>query len=499
MKAIMLMFDSLNRRLLPNYGCEWTKCPNFQRLGEHTVTFDSSFVGSLPCMPARREIHTGRYNFLHRCWGPIEPYDDSMPEILKNNGIYTHMITDHEHYWEDGGATYHTRYNSFEFVRGQEGDAYLGQIKDPVMPESVQLPSSMGGRSISKYTREDWINRAQIHKEEDFPIAQCYQKGISFLERNADQDNWFLQLECFDPHEPFNAPQRFQDLYPHEYHGLHFDWPPYTKVSQTPEEVEHCRYQYAALLSTCDYYLGRFLDKMDELDLWKDTMLIVNTDHGFMLGEHGWWAKCVAPFYNEVAHTPMFIWDPRSGKKDERRQSLVQNIDVPCTLLRYFGLEPSPFAQGKDLYKTVKSDEPVHDAVLFGIHGGHVNCTDGRYVYMRGWIDGGEQYNYNYTLVPQHIRTRFTTEELSQAVWKAAEWPFTKNCGLMRIPGTGTGSKPQTNETFLFDLKQDYEQMHPIQDRQAEEHMIELMLRLMTESDAPEEQYIRLGFREENA
>ncbi len=71
--------------------------------------------------------------------------------------------------------------------------------------------------------------------------------------------------------------------------------------------------EYAALLSMCDHYLGKVLDLMDELDLWKDTLLIVCTDHGFLLGEHDWWAKIVQPFFNEVAHAPLFIWDPRCG------------------------------------------------------------------------------------------------------------------------------------------------------------------------------------------
>ena len=84
MKAIMVMFDSLNRHLLQPYGCDWTKTPNFKRLSEHTVTFDQFYAGSLPCMPARRELHTGRYNFLHRAWGPLENYDDSMPAILRS-------------------------------------------------------------------------------------------------------------------------------------------------------------------------------------------------------------------------------------------------------------------------------------------------------------------------------------------------------------------------------------------------------------------------------
>ena len=54
---------------------------------------------------------------------------------------------------------------------------------------------------------------------------------------------------------------------------------------------------------------------MDELDLWKDTMLIVNTDHGFFLSEHGYWGKGGSPNYEELVHTPLFIWDPRSGRK----------------------------------------------------------------------------------------------------------------------------------------------------------------------------------------
>ena len=60
MKAIMVIFDSLNRHFLPPYGCEWVIAPNFERLAERTVTFDDCYVASTPCMPARRELHTGR-------------------------------------------------------------------------------------------------------------------------------------------------------------------------------------------------------------------------------------------------------------------------------------------------------------------------------------------------------------------------------------------------------------------------------------------------------
>ena len=126
MRAILVMFDSLRRDLLPNYGADCVPLPNFARLAERTVTFDRNYVGSLPCMPARRELHTGRLNFLHAPWCPLEPFDDSMPELLRESGVHTHLCTDHYHYIQDGGATYHGRYSTYEVFRGQECDRWIG-------------------------------------------------------------------------------------------------------------------------------------------------------------------------------------------------------------------------------------------------------------------------------------------------------------------------------------------------------------------------------------
>src|SRR5688572_699443 len=183
MKAIMVMFDSLNRNMLPPYGGDWVHAPNFQRLAEHTVTFDRAYIGSMPCMPARRELHTGRYNFLHRSWGPLEPFDDSMPEILKRSGVYTHMVTDHQHYWEDGGATYHNRYNTYEFFRGQEGDLWKGHVEDVEAPVSLNANNPL--------TRQDWVNRLYLSQESEHPQTKTFDAGIEFIETNAGADRWF--------------------------------------------------------------------------------------------------------------------------------------------------------------------------------------------------------------------------------------------------------------------------------------------------------------------
>ncbi|NLS79696.1 MAG: sulfatase [Chloroflexi bacterium] len=488
MKAIMVMFDSLNRHMLPPYGCDWTIAPNFARLAQRTVTFDNNYVGSMPCMPARRELHTGRYNFLHRSWGPLEPFDDSMPELLKKSGVYTHLVSDHYHYWEEGGCTYHTRYNSWEISRGQEGEPWKGQVQDPAIPDCVTPRSD-------SFWRQDWVNRGYMTSEEQQPQAVTFDLGRQFIERNHDQDNWFLHIETFDPHEPFFTQQQYKDLYPHGYTGPHFDWPPYDRVTETPEQVEHCRLQYAALLSMCDRYLGQVLDLMDHHDLWRDTLLIVNTDHGFLLGEHDWWAKCAQPFYNEIAHPPLFIWDPRLGVRGERRRALVQTIDLPATLLEFFDVDRPPDMQGVPLRQVIADDAPVREGALYGIHGGHANCTDGRYVYMRAPASRENKPLYEYTHMPTHMRHTFSVDEM-RTMRIAPPFAFTKGCPVMRLDGRGWTQKAEP-ETLLFDLEADPRQEHPLHDPEIEARMIRLMVKLMRANDAPPEQFERLGLPSE--
>ncbi len=489
MKAVMLMFDSLNRHMLPPYGCDWVHAPNFRRLAGKTVTFDCSFVGSMPCMPARRELHTGRCNFLHRSWGPIEPFDDSMPEILKNNGIWSHLASDHYHYWEEGGCNYHTRYKTWEISRGQEGDPWSGDLNPPSIPDPNPWRKDNPGI-------QDWINRVRMQSEDEMPQAKTVRMGLEFMRRNAACDNWFLQIETFDPHEPYFVPERFKKLYDYDFSKFNSDWPPY-KRERNPEVSRHYRMLNAALTSMCDDYLGKVLDEMDRLDLWKDTMFIVNTDHGFLLGEHEWLGKCRAPFYNEVAHTPLFIWDPRHGISGERRKSLVQTIDLPATLLDYFGLPLPEDMQGIPLGDTIASDKPVRDAALFGRHGGHVNCTDGRYVYMRGPLSSDNTPLFEYTLMPTHMKHIFSPEELHGMEGLQAPFSFTKGCRTMKIKALSVKNPadcdPEDLTTRLFDLRKDPEQLSPLDDKAIEEVMIRRMVRLMKENDAPSEQFIRLG------
>jgi arylsulfatase A-like enzyme len=447
-------------------------------------------------MPARRELHTGRPNFLHRSWGPLEPFDDSMPELLKNAGVYTHLVTDHQHYFEDGGATYHGRFSTWEFFRGQEGDPWIGQVERPVIPDVINARKD-------SYGQQDAINRSVMKGESDMPQDKTFAAGLDFMRRNRGQDNWFLQIETFDPHEPFFADQKYKDLYAKHYDahrasgGKPFDWPPYSRVTQRPEEVEHCRHEYAALLSMCDAHLGRVMRAMDEMDMWKETMLIVCTDHGFMLGEHECWAKMWMPFYQEVSHVPLFIWDPRCGKKGEVRKSLVQTIDFAPTILEFFGVARPKDMIGKVLRDVIASDTPVREAGIFGLFGAQVNVTDGRYVYMRAPVQQDDQPLFDYTLMPTRMRSRFSVEDLTKTVGLAEPFGFTKGCRTLKIPaGRKRGGEHDDRfKTLLYDVEKDPQQTAPISDPAVEKRMVAHLVRLMKECEAPPEQFERLGLQ----
>lgn len=494
MKAIIVFYDSLNRRYLPPYGGCDTYAPNFERLYENSVKFNNSFVGSMPCMPARRELHTGRYNFLHREWGPLEPFDNSMPEILKKNGIYSHLISDHFHYWEDGGSTYHNRYSSWEIVRGQAGDHWKGYVNDPEIPEVLKVPKKQIGEGVSELWKYDWVNRDHMKTEEKQSQSDVFKNGCEFIEKNHDADNWLLQIETFDPHEPFYVTNdEYKEKYNDTYAGKHFDWPR-GKTEEDEEVIDHVRKEYSALVSMCDKNLGKVLDLMDKYNMWEDTLLIVGTDHGFCLGEHGYWAKNLMPYYNEVAHTPLFIYDPRCKKKKEERNSIVQMIDWAPTILEYFNIDIPKEMLGKSLKETIESDKKVRDACIFGVFSGHVNVTDGKHTYMRAAENGRYNDIYNYTLMPMHMKSLFSVDEIAKAEL-VDEFSFTKGYKLLKTPAKDK-YKVNSFGNLLYDLQNDPKQLKPIQCEKLEKEMIVKMVEIMKENECPKEQYIRLGLEE---
>lgn len=492
MKVIQVMFDTLKRNYLSPYDTSDVLTPNFTRLATKTVRFDNFFAGSLPCMPARRDMQTGRYNFLHRGWGPLEPFDDSMPELLKNNGIYTHLVTDHKHYWRDGGSTYHPRYSSYELIRGQEGDNWKPKVNKNTNIDGLEKLDSEGQKRKMVSMSQDAINRSHMPNEEDHPLFRTVEAGLEFLRENQDADNWFLQIESFDPHEPFFVPEKYLEMYgvsQEDYNG----WLLYSYDDYSDEHRRIVQGYYKALVTMCDAYLGKVLDYMDEKDLWHDTMLIVNTDHGFMLGEHEWWGKNIMPVYNEIAQLPFFIWNPSIRRQNDSTDELAQTIDIPATILDFFNIEIPKDMKGKSLSNVLEHDQANHNGLLFGYFGSNINITNGEYVYMRAPMPNVEHLLHEYTLSPMRINRRFTIDEL-QGATLTEPFDFTKGLNVLKIKSNDIMAKNyQRFGHKLFNYKQDPNQEHPIDDISIEYDMIVQLKELMKDHDAPEELYAYYG------
>jgi arylsulfatase A-like enzyme len=501
-KVVFALFDSVNRLALQPYGGTTVATPNFARLAARAATFDRHHVGSLPCMPARRDLQTGRLNFLHRSWGPLEPFDNAFPELLCQAGIYSHLISDHCHYWRDGGATYNTRYDTFEFIRGQEKDAWKAMVQPPwERLREKYHPLQFSDRPRDK-ARNNIINREMSGQDDDaFPSVRCFNAALDFLEVNHAADGWFLQVETFDPHEPFQAPARFREAYPTNYAGPILDWPPYARVSEAPDECAELRANYCAVLALCDAQLGRLLDAFDAHDLWRDTALIVSTDHGYLLGEHDWWAKNRMHCYEEIAHIPLFMHYPGTpAAAGGRRRALTQTIDLMPTFLDLFGVAPPAEVEGFSLLPVLERDHELREAALFGYFGGAVNLADGRYTYFRYPADLASQEVFQYTVMPTHLNAPFTPEELGSATL-VPPFAFSKGVPLLRVPVTerspmyrsyGPGALLD-KDTALFDLEADAEQRSPCSAPDVEARLESLMVRLMAANEAPPEAFLRLG------
>ncbi|WP_071799421.1 sulfatase [Natronohydrobacter thiooxidans] len=513
MRTVFVVFDSLNAAALAPYGAKEVHTPNFARLAERAVTFDSHFVGSLPCMPARRDLHTGRLNFMHRSWGPLEPFDNSLPRLLSAEGVYSHIVTDHMHYFEEGGNGYVQAFDTWEFVRGQENDPWRAEVEPPLEryrsdfdQAHYDIPAALPA-TRGKMSRWEWkklchaVNREAIRDEKDYPTVKCFDHALDFLARNRGAGDWFLQVEAFDPHEPFLAPERFKAMYPTDWSGGILDWPRYEKADGDAAARAEIRSNYAALVSMCDDQLGRLLDTFDAHDLWRDTCLIVTTDHGFLLSEHEWWGKNRMPYFTEISRIPLMIWHPDSGQAGGSRcDALTQTPDLMPTILDLHNVSVPSGVLAQSLLPVLQAVNSPRESVIFGQFGGPVAVTDGRYLLFRYPQNVSTEGLNEYTLMPIHMSSAFTPDELGLATL-APPFGFTNGLQVLRIPSRPEAVRPPgLHDAFdvgirteLFDLEYDPDQTRALDDPEVEARLLASACRHLLAHETPGEVYAHYG------
>lgn len=487
MRTILILMDSLNRRFLKTYHSHAKGItPNIDRFSEDCVRFDNHFIGSAPCMPARRDIMTGRMNFLERNWGGIEPFDITLPEELRKNGVFTHIITDHAHYFETGGENYCQLFDTWDFQRGQEQDPWISKVNRPAIDQTSYGRKS--AQHLLNYT-------AYSIAEEDYPTPRTFRSACQWVADNKGCQDFFLMVEAFDPHEPFEAPREYLDLYGDTYQGPEFNWPGYAPLTEPQEAVEHLKNSYLAALTMADKWLGKFIEALKENNLYEDTLILLTTDHGLMLGEHGYIAKNFMHAYNELSHLPLLVKMPDGKYKGQHRTQLTQNVDLMPTILEHHRISVPHRVRGRSLFSYIRNRAPSREQVIYGWFGRAVNVYDGRFTYFRAPKNKDNKPCHQYCGIPSTLG-RYFGEDYAGEIEMGRFLSYT-DYPVYKIPAKGEkdwwGDLKDVMESKLFDLQEDYEQNKPLVNEELEQKMCKKLMAGMKEAQAPEEQYERLG------
>jgi arylsulfatase A-like enzyme len=392
------------------------------------------------------------------------------------------METDHYHYFHVGGENYHMPFNTWAFHRGQEWDPYISRVTLPDEPEH-----------LGKWKDQYALNQGAFTSAAEFPTQRTFQGAIDWLRANEDEDDYFLWVEVFDPHEPFDCPQQYLDLYEDDWEGPLYNWSGYDKVDEESQATAHLRKQYAATLTMMDAWFGKLLDELERQDALSETLIILTTDHGHLLGERGLTGKNNWHVWNELAHIPLMVHLPGDAHAGERRTQLTQNVDLMPTLLEAFGVTTHPPIHGESWLPMLTQNAPAERrALLYGWFGQTVNLTDGQYTYFRAPVSSANQPLYRHFLTPGSFSMRdicapsfYAGAELGRFL-RYTDYPVIR--ARVQKPRS-----PHWEDTRLYDLTQDYGQTVNLAGTATEQVYEALLIEMLGRMDAPPSQYQRLG------
>jgi len=368
MNVIVIVNDSLRWDFLGCYGNEWIKTPNIDKLASESAVFDYCYSEGLPTVPTRTTFFTGRFTFPFRGWQRLEPTDVLLAELLWNRGFTTALITDVYHLHKPTMA-FERGFDFVQHVRGHEGDPW-------VLDESIEV-------DVDRYYKGDGKDKAvkqqliqylkNVHfwkGEEDAFVARVVRAGVKWLEEQTKKDHLFLWLDCFDPHEPWDPPPPYDRMYTDpNYSGKDVIQPIPGKVEGylTSEELSHITKLYAGKVSLCDHWVGVFLDKVKELGMYDDTLIIYTTDHGESFGERGIVRKAEPLLYEEMVHIPLIIRHPKGVGAGRRFDALVETTELLPTILDFMNVPRPTRIHGESLLPIMAGEvESIREYVYMG-------------------------------------------------------------------------------------------------------------------------------------
>lgn len=345
--VLFIVADDL-RCALGCYGDPQVKSPNLDRLAARGMRFDRAYCQYPVCNPSRSSFLSGWRPDTTRILGNETPlrleHPDAvlLPQLFRQQGYFTASLGKIIHAGLDaaGHRVAHEDARSWDDCR-------------------TFVPTPIGrkgeGRNLTGGTLKwcSWL--AAQGTDEDQPDGQIATAAIKLMESHREVP-FFLAVGFNKPHDPFHAPQKYYDLYPldriqlaKEPDDRSVDLPlalPNTKefAAFTDAERREFRRAYFACVSFTDAQVGRLLDALDRLKLWDNTLVVVLGDHGYHLGEHGWWNKVT--IFELCARAPLIVWAPGRKGMGRATQGLVEFVDLYPTLAELAGLTPSNRVEG---------------------------------------------------------------------------------------------------------------------------------------------------------
>lgn len=364
LNVVMIIADSLRKDHCGCYGNRWIRTPNIDRLAKMSARFTQAYPESMPTIPVRRAMFSGRraYPFSNYegipwdivylpGWQPMEPKLPVVAEMLFEAGYHTGLVTDTLPLFAPG-MNFERGFAQAVRIRGQQQDRWKSEQTVTEEEMRAYTFNDEQAQRLLHILPQHIANTRGRKDESEWFAPQVYSAGIDFVRDNAGREKpFFLVIDHFDPHEPWDPPPKYTDMYDPDYqgrakYGSHdrygaSDW-------LTPRELKHLRALYAGEVSMCDTWLGKFLDAIAELDLMKNTLLVFLSDHGHLIGEHNLTGKIAWAMYPELVDIPALYYDPaiEGGKVVD---GLVYNVDLVSTLMNRVGVAPQVHLDGIDL------------------------------------------------------------------------------------------------------------------------------------------------------
>jgi arylsulfatase A-like enzyme len=367
MNVVLIIIDSLRKDHVGAYGNSWIKTPSLDAFARESLRFTRAYPESLPTICARRAIHTGFRTFPYKDrpseqrhapaygWLPIPREQATLAETLEARGYQTMLVTDTYHQFRPP-MDFNRGFDTCYWIRGQEKDHYRPIL--PASDEEIRERYLLHGEALK--ARQYLANTRDRETEEDWFAPRVFLRATEFLEAASKREPFFLVVDNYDPHEPWDPPEKYTSLY----YPDGFDGPePFTSIYGrddylTERQLRRMRALYAGEVTMVDHWLGRFLDRMDELDLFENTLLILLSDHGHALGEHGYTGKPHYALWPELTDIVFMIRHPEGKGAGETSDYYASTHDVAPTILGFLGVEPVQPMEGQDLSMLLEGRGP---------------------------------------------------------------------------------------------------------------------------------------------